>query len=233
MQYYKKKHYNKVKTILNEVKIQCSGHESMDSALYYLGKSFLKTKQSTEARMEFEVLIQDFPKSHFFEEVNFLLGVCSYKESSIYERDQTETKEAIREFDNFIESFPKGKFLDSAQHYRSLCIEKLAKKEVMAARFYEKIDQYDAAITYNRIIIENFPESKYIPECRFALARNLFKVNRLKEANKALDELLSLDINTEIKKKAQQLRTRINYRSKTKPPRTKQDTTSDSTNTSE
>ncbi len=231
--YNKKKHYNKVKTILNEVKIQCSGHASMDTALFYLGRSFLGSKQSSEARMEFEVLIQDFPKSVFYEEANFLLGYCSYQESSIYERDQTETKEAIREFNNFIESFPESPFADSAKHYMTICIEKLAKKEVKAAQFYEKIDQYDAAITYYKIIIEDFPLSGFIPGCRLALARNLFKTNRLTEAGKTLETLLSLQINDDIKKKAQLLAGRIKNMSKTTPPEKEQDSTSESTDKSE
>lgn len=218
MQYYKKKHYNKVKTILNEVKIQCSGHASMDSALYYLGRSFLGTKQSTEARMEFEVLIQDFPNSVFHEEANFLLGYCSYKESAIYERDQTETREAIREFSNFLDNFPKSTFVDSAQYYMNECLDKLAKKEFMAARFYEKVDQYDAAITYYRLIIKNYPESKYNTECRLGLAQNLIKTNRMSEAVKSLETLLSLKISDEIKNKAQALLNRITEKQKTMPP---------------
>lgn len=233
MRFYKKKHYNKVKTILNEVKIQCSGHASMDTALYYLGRSFLGTRQSAEARMEFEVLIQDFPKSAFYEEANFLLGYCSYRESSIYERDQTETKDAIREFNNFIESFPKSHFADSARHYLMECLEKLARKEVMAARFYEKIDQFDAAITYYRIIIENYPESKYNPECRLALAQNLIKTNRMSEAAKTLEALLTLKVTDDIKKKAQVLFERVNERKEITPPADEKDSTSESTQKSE
>ena len=233
MQYYKKKRYNKVKTVLNEVKIQCSGHPSMDTALYYLGRSFLGTRQSSEARMEFEVLIQDFPKSVFYEEANFLLGYCNYKESSIYERDQAETREAIREFTNFIESFPKSTWADSARHYLKECTEKLAKKEVMAARFYEKIDQYDAAITYYRIIIDEFPKSDYNHECRLALARNLIKTNRISEAVSTLEKLLSLETSEEMKGKAKALLDKINEENKVQIPSAEKDSTSENTQQSQ
>ncbi len=224
LQYYnERKHYNKVKTILNEVKMHCSGHPIMDTVLYFLGKSFLGSRQSSSARMEFEVLIQDFPKSPFYEEAHFLIGVCSLEEAHIYERDQVETKQAIREFNEFLETFPKSTFADSAKEYRQRCIDKLAKKEFMNARFYEKVDQYEAAITYYKLILENFPHSEYVPECKLGLARNMIKISRFKEANEILDALLADDKNDDIKVRAKLLKNRLEIQDKKVMPKKKQD----------
>lgn len=224
---YKKRRYNEVKTILDEVKINCNGHAAMDTALYFLSKAYLATKQPVQASLELEVLVQDYPKSPFKEEAHFLLGICSYQESNSYERDQVETREAIRKFEDFIELFPKSHFADSAAKYRDKCREKLVKKEVMNARFYEKIEQYDAAIVYYKIIIDNFPQSSYIPESQLSLARNLVKVSRPSEAEGILQDLLASDADGEVKKKARLLLSRIG-----KPVGTKrQDTPSDTVNT--
>ncbi len=229
--HYKDKHYNRTKTILNEAKLHCSGHPTIDSALYYLGMSCLKTKQPSEARMEFEVLIQDYPKSPFFIEAHYLIGVCSFKESRIYERDQAETKDAVREFNNFIDQFPQSHLVDSARYYINICKEKLARKDVESARFYEKIDQFNAAIVYYKIIIEQYPDIAYIPECRLALANNLVKVNRQNEAIEIIEKLLKSKVNPEIKKKAKLLRTRITITDEKKTPKKDQESIlHDSTN---
>ncbi len=206
---YKKRRYNDVKTILDQVKMNCTGHAAMDTAFYFLGKAYLATKQPIQASIEFEILIQDFPNSSFSEEAHFLLGICNYKESNSYERDQVKTREAIRDFEDFVEMFPKSHFADSAEKYLTECREKLVKKEFMNSRFYEKIDKFDAAIVYYRIIIENFPQSSYIPECQLFLAKNFVRVSRPGEAVVVLNTLLSSDADGEVKKKAQVLLSRI------------------------
>ena len=224
---YQKKRYNDVKTILDQVKMNCSGHPSLDTALYYLGKANIKTKQAIQASLEFEVLLQDFPNSPFKEEVHFLIGFCSYKQSYSYERDQSKTKDAIREFEDFIGLFPESPFADSAQYYLKECKERLVEKEVVNARFYEKIDKNEAAIVYYRIIMEEFPQSSYITESKLALARNLIKVSRPREAVGVLDELLSSEADSEIKKKARLLLGKIEKSDGIKLHETKPDSTSE------
>jgi outer membrane protein assembly factor BamD len=223
---YQKKRYNDVKTILDQAKIHCSGHSSMDTALYYLGKANLKTKHPVQASLEFEVLLQDFPHSPFREEAHFLLGICSYEEALSFERDQSKTRDAIREFVDFIDLYPQSTFADSAKHYLIECQERLVKKEFMNARFYEKIDQYEAAIVYYRIIIDEFPQSSYIPESKLSLARNLIKVSRPKEAADVLEKLLSSDFDGEVKKKAKLLLGKIEKSEGIKPKKEEPDSTS-------
>ncbi|MGD9201145.1 MAG: outer membrane protein assembly factor BamD [Chitinispirillia bacterium] len=209
-EYYKKEQFYRAKTTLSEVKVNCSGHSSMDTVLYILIKSNLETKNAVEARLDLEVFIQDFPNSPFVEEAHFLLGYCSYRESESYERDQVKTREAINEFQEFIVNFPNSPYKDSAQHYINLSREKLAKKEVMNARFYEKIDQFDAAIIYYKLIIENFPDSKNITEYRFALYRNLMKTSRPGEAKTVLERIISSETDKESKRKAENLLNKLN-----------------------
>ena len=222
---YKKGRYNDVKTVLDQVKTNCTGHAAMDTVLYYLGKAYLETKQPIQASIEFQILVQDFPQSSFNEEAHFLLGVCNYEESNTYERDQAKTHEAIRDFEDFAAMFPESQFADSAALYLKKSREKLVKKEFMNARFYEKIDKFDAAIVYYRIIIKNYPESSYIPECQYSLASNLVKVSRPREAIAVLNNLLSTDIDTELKKKAQLLLDRLRKQDKNEQPDTPQDST--------
>ena len=224
-EYYRKHQFYRTKTALNDVKINCSGHSSMDTVLYILSRSNLETKNVMEARLDLEVLIQDFPNSPFVEEAYFLLGYCSFRESESYERDQVKTREAINEFKNYIVNFPNSSYKDSARHYLNLCQEKLVKKEIMNARFYEKIDQYDAAIVYYKFIIKDFADSKNITECRFALYRNLMKTSRPKEAKTVLEGIISSETDEESKRKAENLLNKLNLskeegKLKTKPGNT-------------
>jgi outer membrane protein assembly factor BamD len=215
---FQKKRYNQVKTIMDEVKINCRGLSVMDTGMYYLGKAYLLLKQPNEARLEFEMFVQEYPNSVFAEEVQFLLGCCNFREANSYERDQTKTNEAIRKFTEFIELHPESKFADSAKWYLNECQERLAKKEFESAQFYEVIKQYESAIVYYRYIIEQFPQTSFIPECWLSLAKNLAKVSRPSEAVSVLQTVLNSNADEETKRKARVLLTRIEKNDKTLLP---------------
>jgi outer membrane protein assembly factor BamD len=210
MEKYKKKHYNEAKTILTEAKYQCSGSPLMDTLLYYLGKADVMLKLPSEARIEFERLIQDFPTSPFSDESHYLLGYCSFVEANPPERDQEKTHKAIRELTDFIDRYPESSYIDSAKKYIERSTEILAQKEFANARFYEKIEQYDAAIVYFKSLIAEFPQSKYIDQAKLSIAQNLIALSRPGEARPILDDLVtSVPDTNDINQKAVELIGRI------------------------
>jgi outer membrane protein assembly factor BamD len=210
---FQKKHFNEVKTILTDAKYQCSGSANMDTLLYYLGKADVMLKLPSEARVEIERLIQDFPTSAYSDEAHYLLGYCSFLETNPPERDQEKTHKAIRELTDFIDRFPESAYIDSAQKFIEKCMEKLAEKEFANAHFYEKIEQYDAAIVYFKSLIADFPQSKYVNQSKLAIAQNLIALSRPGEAQPILDELVSsLPAANDINRKAQDLIARIEKR---------------------
>lgn len=208
---YDRGKYNRAQSILSETKFECSGHQAMDSIIYYLGMTYLRGKRPRDARVEFQELIRDFPRSAFHEEAAFRIGQCSMMASESYERDQTETRDAIREFNDFLVANPQSPFADSAEVYLKQCREKLAKKKFMNARFYEKIDQHEAAVIYYRSLLEEFPNTSFVPEAKLNMARDLLRLERLSEAGELVDEILAKEGNDEIRERAQNLRDRIRH----------------------
>jgi outer membrane protein assembly factor BamD len=207
---YEKGRFNEVKAILAETKMQCNGHNAMDSILYYLGIAKLKTRSPQEAKIEFERLVIDFANSAFHEEALFRIGHCSYAASNPPMRDQSTTRDAVRELNNFIDTYPESPFADSAQKYLKKSYEKLAEKEYRNARFYEKIEKWESAIVYYRELITAYPESKYVPESKYAIAHALNLVQRPTEARDILKRLLEEKPGSEIERKARLLLSRLN-----------------------
>jgi len=206
---YEKGRYSEVKTILDEVHYNCTGHRVIDTALYYLGMSYLKAKQGIEAQNEFERLLQSFPNSPFADEVRFRIGQSIYLQSTPYNRDQSETRQAIRSFGDYLSLYPNSPFADSVSHYLEKCHDKLAHREFDIARFYHKIEEFDAAIIYYRSTIQEYPESRYIPEAKVFLAGALIATNRTSEAREVLDDLLSGGYTDEIARRSRLLETKL------------------------
>lgn len=206
---YEKGRYNDVKTKLDEVRYQCGGHSVIDTVLYYLGMAHLRSKQALEAKGHFERLVQHYPNSVFAQEALFRIGHASYQESNPYNRDQTETRQAIRELRVFLETYPEGSLADSARVYLDKCNDKLAHKQFSSARFYHRIDEYEAAVVYYRTLIEEFPHSAYVGQSKLYMAQALVKINRSGEALSVVEDLLEGDYKEEILKKARQLRSSL------------------------
>ncbi|MBD3320524.1 MAG: outer membrane protein assembly factor BamD [Chitinivibrionales bacterium] len=206
---FEKERFTYVKNNCNEIRMNCSGHEIMDSATYYLARAQMLTKNPAEAKIEFQQIVRDYPQSPFAEEARFRIGHCSLLESKSYERDQSMTREAIRELRDFVMMNPESLFADSAKTYLRRAVEKLARKEFNNARFYEKIDEYEAAVVYYQVLIEEFPDSKYVPRAKLNMAEDLMQVNRENEAKAILKELLDSSVSSEIRSRAKTLKERL------------------------
>jgi outer membrane protein assembly factor BamD len=182
--------YSRVKTILENAKIQCGGSPLMDSILYYLGMADLNSKNYIEGRTSFELLAQDYHGSPFHKEAQFRIGYAVYMQSHPSGRDQQETREAISLLRDFLEINPDGPFADSARKYLDLCFEKLAKKDFDAANFYIKINELESAVVCFKTFIQEHPQSKYVDQARYIAAELLIKLNRKSESREMLDALI-------------------------------------------
>jgi outer membrane protein assembly factor BamD len=203
---YKKKRFSSAQTLFSEIIQNCPGHSANDTTLYYLGKSWLALKKPDEAKLEFDHLVQMFPNSSFTEESRYLVGFTSYLASSPWYLDQTTTLEARNRLKSYIESNPGSPFTDSARVYILKCNDKLAEKQFQAARFYEKIDRYEAAIVYHKVVINDFPECSFVHLAKLSVSSDLIQLSRNTEATAVLDELLSETKDESIIKKAGMLK---------------------------
>jgi outer membrane protein assembly factor BamD len=203
---YKNKRYSQAQLKLTDMKVQCNGSSVMDSVLYYLGMTDIFTKKYIEARTEMELLVQDYPLSAFFNEAKFRVPFCVYKQSASFDRDQKETEEAIRLFRDYLtESSSTGWEMDSARYYYKDAIEKMAKKEFQAAKFYERVQRYEAAVVYYRAFLNDYPESKFSDEAQLNILQILVRLERNAEAQEALDEMVAKNDNPELIQKAKDI----------------------------
>jgi outer membrane protein assembly factor BamD len=202
---YTAKKYSLSLTYFEDARTQCSGSEIMDTVLYYLGMTNLKTKKYLEARTEFQRLVQDYPGSVFFDEAKFRICHAVYKQSHPESRDQTETREAIRLLDNYLESYPKSAYADSAVFYRNEAFEKLARKEFNNANFYVKVNEPEAAVVYFRTFLGEYPDSRLVDQARYNLMVLLRKLDRDSEAREVYDEFVARSKNKQLLKDAKAL----------------------------
>jgi outer membrane protein assembly factor BamD len=221
MKRIEKKNYNDAIRILDEIKYQCGGSSSMDTVYYHTAMSHLRLRQYTDARVEFENLLHEHPRSNFVEESYYRLGQMRYLKSNKYSRDQTETKEAIRLLGDYMDLYPNGAYADSVRHFHTLAIEKLAEKEYRNAMFYYKQKEYEAALIYFNSLLSQYPRSKYTSEAAVGMAEALFAAGRVEDAREAVEELEFDDFGELLQKRLAVLMLKLNQPADTVYPASK------------
>lgn len=174
---------SKAVQLLSNVKLECiGGIENPDSLYFFLGEAYRKGKKPDEARLEYLMVVEEYPYSVLREESAFRLAYCSYKSAPIKERDSKTIRRAMREFNTFVADFPKSKWVDTANLYVDSIYTRLIDKELANAKYYEIVEQWDAAVIYYRSILVDYPDNQRQDFIRFQIVKDLVNGYRFAEA---------------------------------------------------
>lgn len=126
-----------------------------------------------------------FPASDRAEECEFLAALCNFKNSPIYELDQTDTKNAIDDMQLFLIHYPGSALRDSANTIVRQLRGKLEVKDLNNARQYFRLRNYQSTITAFSAFLQAWPNSEFreealltILEASALLARNSVETKR-------------------------------------------------------
>ncbi|NGP89087.1 outer membrane protein assembly factor BamD [Fodinibius halophilus] len=128
-------------------------------AQFMLAESYNEDERYLLAASEYERYISLFPRSEDRQIAQFKEAYCYYKLSPRYKLDQSYTRKAIEKFRLYNSRYQNSEKRQEAAQYITEMRAKLAKKHFYAADLYMRIDDYEAAITYYDLTIDQYPES--------------------------------------------------------------------------
>jgi len=161
------------------------------TAQYHLADSYFKLGRYDEAAVEFEFLYKQFPTSPYAEEARLRAAQATFEASEPYYREQKLTLDAKRMVERFMENYPTSDLLPQAHALLVRIDEKLARKELEAAKLYFKFKEYEAAVTSLEYILATYPLAKRTnTETRYYLGRCKAKLGEREEAEAILEELV-------------------------------------------
>ena len=157
---------------------------------FMLGKCLYEDKDFEAALSKFRFVTTNFPTSEYAPEADLMLGKCYLALSPRPELDQSYTRRAILYFRNFIESYPDSPLVPEAKKGIKQAREKLARKQLLSAKFYFKISQFKAAKIYLEELVDEYPEVTFIDEARLLLAKTYLHLGEREKASSLLKELI-------------------------------------------
>ncbi len=183
--------YEEAMREFQSILLQYSGSEINDDAQYFLALTYYKRGQYLLAAYDFSKLIRDIPASEFVQDAQFMLADSYYQLSPDYQLEQSYTKKAIEEFQAFIEFFPTHPKVKEAEKKIKELYSKFAEKEFHNAEIYEKMEYYNAAINYYKLVKDTYHDSKFAPMAHYKLIQLLILKQKNDEALRSIAEYIS------------------------------------------
>lgn len=171
---YEEGNYRDAAKAFETVISSARGTDYARSSYYYLAESYFKSEQYLLAADSYNRFTSLYPQSERREEVAFKEALSYYNMSPRYKLSQRYTRQAIERFRIFLSRYPNSEYADQAGIYITELRNKLAHKLYESAQLYLRLDQYEAAIIYYDLTVNQYPESSWAER---ALVREIAAYN--------------------------------------------------------
>ncbi len=187
--YFEEKKYSRSIALLEELVPYMKGLADAEESLYLLGQSYYNSKDYLSSTQIFTTYYNTYPKGEYAEPALYYAAYGMYLDSPEAQLDQTKTYRSISEFQRYIDLYPQTERASQAKQFLFELQEKLAYKELMAAKLYLKLgnymgNNYEASVITSREALKDFPYSKYAEEFQMLILRARYELaeNSIREA---------------------------------------------------
>lgn len=119
-----------------------------------------KKQEWDAARISYEDFMRAHPRYPELDYVVFQLGMTVYKKAPTFAaRDQTWTKQAVNTWAGFGARFPESAHAVEAEGMLAKARARLARKEVIVARFYQRRKAWNAVVRRIEPMLTTYPDS--------------------------------------------------------------------------
>ena len=125
-----------------------------------------------QARLAYMDFQRSHPRHEELDYVVYQIGLSLYRKApKVAARDQVWTRQTVNQWTGYATRFPDSEHLAEVEEKLLLCQERLAKKELLIARFYERRDAWKAVQGRTEGLLRGWPKSEYVADSLELLAR--------------------------------------------------------------
>lgn len=183
IEYYDAKDYTHAITLFQDLVYAFRGTSKGDDLYNYYAKSCFAQKDFVLAGHYFKSILDQYPRSEFAEEAQFMVGYCSYSDSPSAKLDQEISRKAIDALQLFINVYPYSKKVEEANILIDELNEKIVYKSFLNAKLYYDMGYYKAAVIALDNSIADYPDTKYRQEIKYLVFKSkyLIGINSIEE----------------------------------------------------
>jgi outer membrane protein assembly factor BamD len=202
-EYYNKKEFGRAINLFEQIVNVFKATSKGDSVMFFMAKSYFGEDDYLMAGHYFKETTDNYSRSKFAVESDYMIGYCYYLTSPRPNLDQESTNLSILAFQKFIYKYPDSKYVPECKRLIAEMHDKLVEKAYLNAKLYFNMGTTNplyfksAIITLRNCILE-YPDSKYreelmymILESNYQLAENSVPEKRMERYQSTLDEYYS------------------------------------------
>jgi outer membrane protein assembly factor BamD len=194
--YLKRGYYTKAIEQFNIIRNYYRDDPMAQMAELAIADVYFKKSEWDLARYSYDDFRRRYPKHEKVDYATYQIGLTFYKKSPRFAgRDQSWTVQAVYSWQNFEKYFPGSEYQQDVIEKRTECLERLAKKELIIAEFYERREAWDSVRRRSEGLVQAYPDSEYIPDAYELLFVSYWSLGDTEAAQLSLLRLQELDSN--------------------------------------
>ncbi|WP_226622761.1 outer membrane protein assembly factor BamD [Alloyangia pacifica] len=154
-------------------------------ALIMQAYSYHRAKDYENSRSAAQRYIDFYPSDEDAAYAQYLLALSYYDQIEEVGRDQGLTFQALQALRTVIERYPDSEYARSSILKFDLAFDHLAAKEMEIGRYYLKRENYGAAISRFRVVVEDFQTTTHTAEALHRLVEAYLSLGLVEEAQSA------------------------------------------------
>lgn len=176
--------YKEAITAFEEVERQHSYSEWALRAEIMAAYAAYKNRQYDSAISNLDRFVKQHPTNGNTPYAYYLKAMCYYVQITDVGRDQQVTTQSQQALSELIKRFPDTEYARDARIKLDLVTDHLAGKEMEIGRYYEKRQEYLAAINRFRMVVEKYQTTSHTPEALHRLVECYLKLGVTEQANR-------------------------------------------------
>lgn len=160
----KKGEYNKAATLYEEVERQHPYSDYATQAQIRQAEVAYQNMKYDDAIIAIDRFVELHPGHPNVDYAYYMKAMCFYEQMTDVRRDQQMTQEALDALNLLISRYPDSKYARDAMYKRDLVNDHLAGKEMDIGRYYQKKENYNAAINRYLAVIKDYQTTTHVPE---------------------------------------------------------------------
>ena len=174
-------------------------------ALISLADSFYASKEYDEAKFQYDKFVQLYPVNPQTPRAYYFLAMCDYNRLASVDRDQIEAENALANFRRLVRQFPDTPLSAEAGPKVTELEARLARKELLVARFHYSGSNYQSAIPRFLGLLKDYPKAPAAAAALYYLADSYRREENFRKAGMALRRLIRSHPKSRYHKKARSL----------------------------
>jgi outer membrane protein assembly factor BamD len=192
--YLKRGYYTKAIEQFNRIRNYYRDDPYSVKAELAIADVFFKKHEWDQARLAYEDFMRMHPRNPELDYVVYRIGLTLYKKApKVAGRDQTWTRQAVNTWSGFEGRFPESEHQEDVHELLRECRERLARKELVIAEFYENRRAWHSVISRVDGLIRVYPTSEYVPDALELKALAHASEGQGEQASEVLNQLTALD----------------------------------------